>query len=194
MENFNLIISNIERHISLTDEQKTDFQSLVFERIYHKGQLLLRAGETCTNFAFVDKGCVKSYLIDEKGFEHILTIAVRDWWIADIRSYVTGTPGNLWIEAIENTKAIVLSRHNQEILFRKHPDFERYFRILTERGFAVSQQRIVERMSLSAEERFEKFIHQYPALLHQLSHQQIASYIDVTPSFFSRMLKKRKLK
>lgn len=194
MENFDLIIKNLERHLTLTTEQKIYFRSLVFERTYHKGQLLLRAEETCTNFTFIDTGCVKSYLIDEKGFEHILTIAVKDWWIADIRSYITGTPGNLWIEAIENTKAIVLSRCNQEILFKRYPDFERYFRILTERGFAVSQQRIVERMSLTAEERFEKFINQYPALIHHLTYQQIASYIDVTPSFLSRMLKKRKSK
>jgi hypothetical protein len=49
----------------------------------------------------------------------------------------------------------------------------------------------MDNLSLTAEERFEKFCKKYPTLIQKLPQKQIASYIGVTPEFFSKM--KRKL-
>lgn len=189
-----LILNNIRRHIPLTQEEGDYFTSLLKPGHYARKEYLLREGEVCTDFTFIAAGCMKSYLLDTDGKEHILTIASPDWWIADIGSFISGTPAHLFIEAVERTDTLALSRRNQEILLRKIPRFERCFRILTERAFAASLQRNIDAMSLSAPERLEKFRQQYPYLLPLLSDQEIASYIGVTPSFFSRMLKKLDIK
>ena len=189
MNNYDLITDNIRKHIRVTDDELNYFILLLREANYHRKELLLREGEVCTHFTFIVSGCIKSYLVDAKGEEHILTIAPRDWWVADINSFVTARPGNLFLEAIEHTSALLLSRKNQEQLFERLPQFERYFRILTERAFAVSQQRIVDAMSLTASERLDKFLARYSSIVPSLTHQQIASYIGVTASFFSRMIK-----
>ncbi|MCD2425760.1 Crp/Fnr family transcriptional regulator [Niabella pedocola] len=189
---YHLLQEHIQKHISVTPDELSFFLMLLKRVTYHKNQVLLREGENCLNFAFILSGCIKSYLIDKKGEEHILTIAPEGWWVADVKSFITNEAGNLFLEAIEPTQAALLSRANQALLLEKTPRFERYFRVLTERAFAMSQQRILDAMSLTASERFDKFRLQYPSLTNRLTHRQIASYIGVTPSFFSRMLKQRK--
>ncbi|MGO4819212.1 recombinase family protein [Flavobacterium sp. W22_SRS_FP1] len=49
---------------------------------------------------------------------------------------------------------------------------------------------VMDNLSLSAEERFEKFCIKYPTLLQKVPQKQIASYIGVTPEFFSKMKSK----
>jgi len=193
MDNYNLLQENIRKRIEVTDDEISYFIFLLQQKKYSRKELILRESEISHNFTFIVSGCVKSYLIDTKGEEHILTIAPSDWWITDINSFVSGTPGNLFLEALEPTTALLLSREKQELLLAKIPKFEKYFRILTEKAFAVSQQRIIDYMSLTALERLEKFVASYPSVISSLTQQQIASYIGVTPSFFSRMIKGKKI-
>lgn len=187
-----LILRNVSNYISITGEEKTYFLSLLQSRNYHRKEYLQREGSNCNNFTFITTGCVKSYLLDQKGEEHILTIAPADWWVVDYMSFVFEQPGNLFIEAIENTSTLILTKEKRQELFRKIPLFERYFRILTERAFAVNQQRVTDILSLTAAERFEKFQQRYAHIASSLTQQQIASFIGVTPAFFSRMLKARR--
>lgn len=187
-----LILRNVSNYISITGEEKTYFLSLLQSRNYHRKEYLQREGSNCNNFTFITTGCVKSYLLDQKGEEHILTIAPADWWVVDYMSFVFEQPGNLFIEAIENTSTLILTKEKRQELFRKIPLFERYFRILTERAFAVNQQRVTDILSLTAVERFEKFQQRYAHIASSLTQQQIASFIGVTPAFFSRMLKARR--
>ncbi|HEY0246023.1 MAG TPA: Crp/Fnr family transcriptional regulator, partial [Mucilaginibacter sp.] len=82
---------------------------------------------------------------------------------------------------------ILLSKINQEKLYLSIPKFERFFRILIEKSLVANQQRIVDNLSLTAEERYNIFCKRYPTLIDRLSQKQLASYIGVTPEFFSRM-------
>lgn len=186
------ILQNVAKHISLSEEERNFFCSLLQERQYHKKEYLLREGNICNQLVFLNSGCVKSYLLDQKSNEHILTIAVADWWVADYQSLVFDTPSELFIEAVEPTAALLLTKANREILFTRIPRFEQYFRILTERAFAMSQQRITDILSLPAAERYEQFLRRYHRIAGAFSQQQIASFIGVTPAFFSRMLKSRR--
>jgi CRP-like cAMP-binding protein len=88
---------------------------------------------------------------------------------------------------------VLLSKENQEKLYLEIPKFERFFRILTENSLVANQERLMNNLSLSAEERFDKFCEKYPTLVLKIPQKQIASYIGVTPEFFSKM-KSRMLK
>lgn len=187
-----LILRNVSKYIAISDEEKAYFLSLLQSRDYYRKEYLQREGNHCSNFTYITKGCVKSYLLDQKGDEHILTIAPVDWWVVDYMSFVFERSGNLFIEAIENTSTLILTKENREELFRKVPRFEQYFRILTERAFAVNQQRVTDILSLTAAERYEKFQQRYAHIAGSLTQQQIASFIGVTPAFFSRMLKAKR--
>ena len=102
-------------------------------------------------------------------------------------SLLSQKPGNLFIEVIEDAEVVLLSKENQEQLYHDIPKLEHFFRILTENALVANQQRVMDNLSLSAEDRFEKFSQKYPSLMQKVPQKQIASFIGVTPEFFSKM-------
>src|SRR6201989_347400 len=74
--NFDLLIANISKHISLTPEETTFFTSLLKPRSLANGEYLLREGQVCKYESFVVKGCVKTYYVDENGFDNIIDFSI----------------------------------------------------------------------------------------------------------------------
>lgn len=184
---FDLMLNNISKYIHLDDLEKEHFISYLKPKQIKRKQFILTEGEICKQSVFVTNGCLRGFTVDKNGVEHVLSFAPPGWWIADMYSLISQKPGILNIEALEDTGAIILSKTNQEKLYREIPKFERFFRILTENSLVANQQRIVDNMSLTAEERYSIFCKRYPTLIDYLPQKQIASYIGVTPEFFSRM-------
>lgn len=184
------LLENIFRYITLTAGETERFFSLVEEKKIRKKQLLLQDGDICKHSIFVKQGCLRGYTIDKQGTEHNITFAPAGWWIADLYSLFTGKPGQLFIETTSDSVIQLLSREKQEQLFQEIPAFERFFRILTENALVSNQQRVIDNLSLSAQERYLKFCERYPTLINELPQKHIASYIGVTPEFFSKMLSK----
>ncbi len=122
-----------------------------------------------------------------------MSFACEGWWIGDMYSLLSQKPGNLFIEVLEDSEVEVLSKENQEQLYLEIPKLERFFRILIENSLIANQERLMDNLSLTAEERFEKFCKKYPTLIQKVPQKQIASFIGVTPEFFSKM-KSRMLK
>ena len=182
-----LIIDSISRHITLSDEEKEHFLGLLQPKTYKRKQFILEDGEVCKYSTFVTKGCLRGFTVDANGFEHVLNFAPVGWWIADMYSLLTQKPGILNIEAQEDAEVLLLSKSRQEKLYHDIPQFERFFRIITENSLVAYQQRLIDNLSLSAEERYHNFCKRYPTLINTLPKKQIASYIGVTPEFFSRM-------
>lgn len=191
----NLILENISKHISLTPQEQELFLSKTETHHYKAKTILLNAGEVCKNSYFVNSGVLRSFNINDNIVEHVMSFACQGWWISDMYSLISQKPGNLFIEVIEDAEVVFLSKENQEQLYHDIPKLERFFRILTENALVANQQRIMDNLSLSAEDRFEKFCKKYPSLMQQVPQKQIASFIGVTPEFFSKMkaklLKKR---
>lgn len=183
----NLLLENIAKHVSLSPEEQSHFLSLTETRKYKSKTILLREGEICTNSYFVTKGVLRSYNVDTNGVEHVVSFACPGWWIADMYSYLSQRPGQLYIEVNENTEVILLSKENQERLYHDIPKVERFFRILIENSLIANQQRLIDNLSFTAEARYDKFTKKYSDLAHCLPQKQIASYIGVTPEFFSKM-------
>lgn len=182
-----LIIQNIARHIKLNEDEVLHFTSLLQHQQVKRKRFFLQEGEICRYSAFVTHGCLRGYSVDKDGFEHVLSFAPPGWWAADMYSLLSQKPGVLNIEALEDTDVLLLSKSNQERLYTDIPKFERFFRIITENSLVSYQQRLIDNLSLTAEERYHNFCSRYPTLINRLPKKQIASYIGVTPEFFSRM-------
>ncbi len=193
----NIILNNITKHIQISEQEQEYFLSLLQEKTVKKKQLILRDGEICKHSAFIVSGCLRAYTIDTNGFEHILQFAPTDWWIADMYSWITQKAGNLIIDALTDTECLLLGRKKQEQLFIEIPKFERYFRIITEKSLVANRQRVLDNLSLTAQQRYALFCNRYPTLINTLPQKQIAAYIGVTAEFLSKMrandLKKSKI-
>jgi CRP-like cAMP-binding protein len=183
-----LLLQSISKYIQLTAEEESYFLSLLQTKKIKKKQFLSREGDVNHSGKFVLSGILRLYSVDKNGFEHIIQFAPAGWWIGDLMSYLRQQPGNLSIDAIEDTALIEIPRHAIDDLYDKIPKFERFFRILAENALAAYQQRLANNLSLSARERYSYFVQLYPSLFQNLPQKYIASFIGVTPEFLSKML------
>lgn len=187
------ILDNISKIVSLTPEEQELFIAKTETRHYKAKSIILNAGEICKHSYFVHSGLLRSFNINDNIVEHVLSFACSGWWIGDMYSLLSQKPGNLFIQVLEDAEVILLSKENQDILYHEIPKLERFFRILTENSLVAHQERLMDNLSLSAEERFEKFCSKHHDLIQKVPQKQIASYLGVTPEFFSKM-KSRLLK
>lgn len=182
-----LILQNIAQHVTLTQQEQELFLSKTEIRQYKAKTVLLNAGEICRHSYFVNSGVLRSFNINDNIVEHVLSFACSGWWISDMYSLLSQKPGNLFIQVIEDAEVVLLSKENQEILYKEIPQLERFFRILIENSLVAHQERLMDNLSLTAEERFEKFCKKHLDLIQKVPQKQIASYLGVTPEFFSKM-------
>lgn len=187
MNGAELILNNVGSVIPLEQHEKDLFISLLKSEMIPRKKIILQTGDVCRYSTFVTNGCLRGYTYDKNGLEHVLNFAPKGWWIADMYSLISQKPGVLNIEALVDTEVLRLSKSNQEQLYRDIPKFERFFRIIIEKSLVASQERVLDNLSLTAEERYTKFCNKYPALIEHVPLKQVASYIGVTPEFFSKM-------
>jgi len=182
-----LLLENINKIVTLTPEEEQLILTQVEVKHYKAKSMLLKAEEVSRNTYFVQRGVVRSFTINDQIIEHVLHFACEGWWIGDMYSYIAEKPGNLFIEVLEDAEIICLSKETHQLLYQKIPKLERFFRILAENSLVAHQERLIDNLSLTAEERFEKFCSKYPTLIQRVPQKQIASFIGVTPEFFSKM-------
>ena len=185
-----LILQNIAKIVALTPEEEFLFISKTTTHQYKAKTIILNAGEVCKTSYFVNSGVLRSFNINDNIVEHVLSFACSGWWISDMYSLISQKPGNLFIQVLEDAEVVLLSKENQEALYQEIPKLERFFRILTENSLVAHQERLMDNLSLTAEERFEKFCNKHHDLIQKVPQKQIASFIGVTPEFFSKMKSK----
>ena len=183
------ILQNISKHITLTEEEEAYFVSLLNEKTFKNKQYITREGDICRHITFINKGCCRVFNIDKNGFEHILNFASQDYWVGDLYSIITQKSGVLFIQAMEETEVLQITKTDLDNLYLKIPKFERIFRILAENAYVETQNRVMEGLGLTAKERYAIFNEKYAAIKHLLHQKEIALYLGVTPEFFSRMKK-----
>jgi CRP/FNR family transcriptional regulator, anaerobic regulatory protein len=188
------ILQNIAKHVSLTSEEETLFLSKTETKFVKAKTILLSSGDIAKHTYFVNSGIIRSFNINDNIIEHVLHFACEGWWIGDMYSYISQKPGNLFIEVLEDAEIVSISKENHQQLYHEIPKLERFFRILAENSLVSHQERLMDNLSLTAEERFEKFCLKYPTLIQKVPQKQIASYIGVTPEFFSKLRKRLLMK
>lgn len=190
MDDFRLILDYVGRYIDLTEEETHNFCSKLEIKTYNKKELFAQPGHVCQFQGYVIQGCFRSYMIDSKGNEHTIQFSIEDWWVSDFSSYITQEPATLYVEALEETKVIVLKHSNTQTLYKEVPKFERFFRIIIERGFMFSQKRVLSNLSQTAEERYLDFINKYPQIEQRVPQYALASYLGFSPEFLSKIRKR----
>jgi CRP-like cAMP-binding protein len=188
--NVDLILQNVAKHIHLDESEADFFLSLLQHKTIKRKEYLLRQGELCKAEYFITRGCLRTYTIDDNGFEHIIMFGIEDWWVGDLFSFLTQTPTSYFIDALEETEVLQISKENLTHLYEKVPKFERFFRIILQNAFIAQQKRINQNLSFTAEQRYLEFIKKYPELEQRVSQKNISSYLGITPVFLSMLRRK----
>ena len=186
---FDELHKHIARRVEITDDEFALCTTFMISRKLRRKQFLVQEGETDKYIAYVTHGCLRTYTVDEKGEEHILAFAIDDWWASDLQSFLTGEAATFNIDALEDSRLVLLDREAREKLMRAVPKMERFFRLLQEANYVATHRRISETLSKTAEERYLNFLKKYPQLVQRIPQKYIASYLGITPQSLSRIRK-----
>lgn len=186
---FGLLHKKINAIISITEEEFEYCKTLFVPRKLRKRQYLLQEGDVCRYQAFVEKGIMRSYTIDEKGNEHILQFAPEGWWMADLSSFITEEPSVFNIEVLEEVELLLITKASWELLMQKVPKFEHFFRILIQNNLIATQKRLLHSLSEPAEEKYNRFAGMYPECVMRVPQHMIASYLGISRETLSRLKK-----
>ena len=173
--------------IPLNKEEKQLVTGYFQPRLYRKRQYVLQEGDICTKFNFVVRGCLRMYKIDDKGNMHILQFTAENRWLTDLGSFYGKNISKLNIDAIEDTMILQISYDNLIALYKQAPKFDRIFRVMIENSFIALQERLLQNISSTAEERYISFIQMYSHLSNRLPQTQIAAFLGISPEFLSRI-------
>lgn len=155
-----------------------------------KGTILLHKGDVCKSVYKVIKGCLRSYVIDKAGKEHILQFAAEDWLISDMDSFVNKKPSNIFIDAMEDSEVILLTSSNyNDISQLDYIDLLEQNKKLIN-NLITTNKRLINLLSATAEERYLDFTETYPTLVQRLPLKLIASYLGMTPEYLSDVRRK----
>lgn len=185
------LISHFDRYLSLDDNESKALTSRLTERKIKRKQYILQEADICKYFTYVVEGCLKMYGVDKSGTEHNLLFAAEDDWISDLASLHKERPSHVFIEAIEPSTILQISKGDLWYLYTNHPKFNRIFRVIIEDKYIELQNRLLQTFSTTAYERYESFLEQYPNLSNRLPNTQIASYLGITPEFLSKIRNER---
>lgn len=186
---FNLLQEKISAIVAINEKEFNYFTSLFVPKKLRKRQYFLQEGDVCKYQAFVEKGIMRSYTIDEKGSEHILQFASEGWWMADLSSYLTGEPSILNMDALEDVELLLVTKASWEQAMKEIPALEHYFRVILQNHLVATQKRLLQSLAETTEEKYNRFLITYPECVQRVPQHMIASYLGVTRETLSRVRK-----
>ncbi|WP_427874495.1 Crp/Fnr family transcriptional regulator [Flavobacterium sp. MMS24-S5] len=179
----------LEEKTELTPKESERIQSFAIIKKLRKRQYLLQEGDVWKYDAFITKGCVRTYTVDEKGSEHVNSFSIENWWTGDRESLMMQQPSRFNIDAIEDTELVLFTHENFELLCKEIPAFNNMVNAILQRSFIAAQNRIQASLTLTAEEKYLNFISKYPGFASRIPQTMIASYLGMTPETLSRIRK-----
>jgi CRP-like cAMP-binding protein len=161
---FDRLRAYLEARAEFTDEQFEFMRTVFVPHTLRSGEFLQRAGEPARYAAFVASGCLRSYIVDPKGKEHVVQFAPEDWWLADASSLSSGAPAQYFFDAIEDSELLLIDPRSHEKVIARVPGYAASMRVGLQRHAAAKDRRIVNALSTSAEERYVEFLNLYPSI------------------------------
>ena len=186
---FEVLQAYLTARATFSAEDLAFMQTVFIPRRLAAGDFLQRAGEVAHYAAFVARGCLRSFVIDAKGKEHIVQFAAEDWWLADAISLNTGTPSQYFFAAIEDSDLLLVDAEGQQQIVDRIPGYSAAMRAGLQKHAASKDLRIVKALSASAEERYLDFMRTFPTIAQRVPQWMVASYLGVSPETVSRIRK-----
>lgn len=175
--------------VPLSESEFELIKSAFVPKKLKRKQFFLQEGEVCKWFAFIVKGAMRQYLVDDKGVERIVHLGIENWWVGDRESWVMLKPSIYNIDAWEDTEMLLITRADALKLVQRFPVFDEMVRGMDERSNIAAQKRITSSISYTAEKRYADFVISHPDFLQRFPQHIIASYLGVTKDTLSRIRK-----
>ncbi|WP_196887685.1 Crp/Fnr family transcriptional regulator [Aureivirga sp. CE67] len=157
---------------------------------YKKKEFVLEKGEKCKYQYFILEGLVRFFYEDKEGTAHTFQFGIENWWFTHYESFVLQIPSEDFIQCLEKTKLLRISKEKLEILFDKLPKLEKVFRIIAENTLIAVNRRNRFYMEMDGIEKYNFLIKSFPDISQRIPQYIIASYLQMTPEYLSNLRKK----
>ena len=184
---YEALISYVRNH-SVTPLTEIDIEAIkdfFIPKKIRKRQYFLQEGDVCKHAAFMVKGAMRHYTIDDKGVEHIVRLSIENWWVLDRESYTMLSPSAYNIDAWEDCDVLLVTRPNM-LTLSSIPAIKEMREKIFE-NYVIASQKRLSSISLSAEERYADLIKNNPEFLQRFPLHIIASYLGVSRETLSRI-------
>ena len=183
---------HLEKFISISDEEFESILTYFKTNRVSKKEILQQEGENCRCQYFVLSGCLRKFMLNEKGVEVTTEFALETWWLSDNRSFEFQSEALFSIQAVENSEILTIDFQSLEKLYKDFPVMERYFRYVYQRAFAAYQMRIKYLYTFSKEDYFFHFYDSYPEFVQRVPQYLLASFLGLTPEYLSELRRKKR--
>ena len=177
----------ISKYVNLSDEELEDITNKFKSKILKKNDYLLREGDTCKDLAFVQKGCLRLYYLNDD-IEVSVWFAFEQSSAIEIYSFISGNPSNYFIQAVEDSEVLYLPKTELNKLYQTQPKMQEMMRNFWEDVVLNLIERFTALQKDSAEKRYLDLLNK-PAYLETIPQKHLASFIGVTPTSLSRIRK-----
>ncbi|HEY4060907.1 MAG TPA: Crp/Fnr family transcriptional regulator [Puia sp.] len=181
-----LLRQYVSGYVGLTNEEFAFLGEALVIRSFDKRQQLLQAGEVENYLNFLVKGLARMYFYRDKT-EVITNIAREGQFISASASFLSGAPSSYFVETLEPTTCLSITRQQLEKLYRESSRIERLGRLMTTDFVLQKEAWELECMRLDTKERFLHFVESNPELMQRVPQKYLASYLNMKPETFSRL-------
>ncbi len=181
---------HFNKRVPLTEEEQEFIKNYLTVKKLRKRQYLLQEGDVCKCVAFVEKGALRLYRVNEDGSEHIVVFALEGAFITDLYSFLTNEPSIYNIDAIEDSELVLITRSASDELRQLSSKYQEFIFRETSEAYIQLERRITSTISLGLEERYKELTTNYPDIIYRVPQHMIASYMGLTPETLSRVRKR----
>ena len=183
------LIKYIKNHSAtpLTENDVELIEKTFVPKKLRKKQYFLQEGDVCKYIGFIVKGAMRQYSVDDKGVEHMVQLYIENYWANDRESAIMFTPSKYNIDAWEDTELLIVTTADMLEMIGEIPSFGQMTRLMDQRSFFASQQRLNSAISNTAEKRYEEFADSHPQFIQRFPQHIIASYLGITKETLSRI-------
>jgi CRP-like cAMP-binding protein len=158
-------------------------------KIEKKG-FYLKQGDIAKSKAFLVKGAVRYFYLDNNLKENTLFFRFENMWLGDIESYHEQTPSKISIQTLEDSELLIINKTDFAILQQQIPALEKWYAINAVKMYASLFNKLVEAKLRTPEEKFLHLLDNEPTIFQRVSLQHIAAYLEIEPQSLSRLRKR----
>lgn len=184
------INQKIAAFVEIDVEERTNIICYFERRTVRKNEFLLKEGEVCDFWGFIEVGLARSYTFTDTGEEFTNGFFSKHDFICQFLSFQERIASAVNVQALEDTVLFFLSYRRLQEVFEKFPAFDKFARKLYEERLVLIKSHMVLRIKLNATNRYLHILKNHPQLLQRIPLKYLASYLNITDSTLSRVRRK----
>lgn len=155
----------------------------------NKNKILINKETISTKTYFLEKGFMRSYILNEDNQEVTTTIYSAPCFVNDFLSFFTQQPAKEIYQTLTDCVFWETSLEHVQSNFHTIPEFREFSRLLFVINHSKLNDRLIDMVSKKAETRYLNLLKQQPSIFQHVPLKIIASYLGITDSTLSRIRK-----